>query len=129
MKYAKTCTQELAAAKAGMSLNTAKRYLVMNGKRKQKKKVARGWRTRKDPFASKWEELRAMLIRDPGLEAKTLMEWLLGTYPGQFEIGQERTLRRRVHDWRVLEGPERKEVMFAQNILGTAKSKRLHSLQ
>ncbi len=63
-----------------------------------------------------------MLERDQGLEAKTLMDWLLATYPGRFQTGQVRTLRRRIHDWRVLEGPERKEVMFAQTILPARQS-------
>lgn len=57
-----------------------------------------------------------MLERDAGLEAKTLMAWLMEKYPNKFEIGQERTLRRRVRDWRVLEGPERREIVFPQTI-------------
>lgn len=60
--------------------------------------------------------LKELLANDPGLEAKTLMELLMETYPGKYQAGQVRTLRRRVHDWRVLEGPERREVMFLQNI-------------
>jgi hypothetical protein len=116
-KYAASHTQEIAAAKAGMSLATAKRYLTMKRKRKPKKKPPRVWRTRKDPFVEVWDELRAMLARDSGLEAKTLMSYLLEKYPGKFEEGQERTLRRRVHDWRVLEGPERRDIVFPQNII------------
>lgn len=57
-----------------------------------------------------------MLERDQGLEAQTLMDYLLETYPDQFQPGQVRTLRRRVRDWRVLDGPERREVMFPQII-------------
>jgi transposase len=115
-KYAASHTREIAAAKAGMSLSTAKRYLRMKRKSKRRKSPPVGSRTRKDPFVAVWDELRAMLTNDPGLEAQTLMQWLLEQYPGQFEVGQGRTLRRRVRDWRVLEGPERKEVMFAQII-------------
>jgi len=115
-KYAANHTQEIAAAKAGMSLSTAKRYLAMKKRSKAKKKPQRSWRTRPDPFVDVWGELREMLQRDPGLEAKTLMSWLLEQYPGKFNAGQERTLRRRVHDWRVLEGPERREVIFPQII-------------
>ncbi len=115
-KYAPTHTQEVAAAKAGMSLSSAKRYLGMKSKRKSREKKPRNWRTRQDPFADVWPALREMLERDSGLEAKTLMDWLLAEFPGKYDAGQERTLRRRVHDWRVLEGPERREVMFPQNI-------------
>jgi transposase len=117
MKYAITHNQAIAAAKAGMSLSTAKRYLRMRGKRKKLGRSSRTWRTREDPFKDVWPVLREMLERDSGLEAKTLMDWLLAQYRGQFDPGQERTLRRRVHDWRVLEGPERREVMFPQTIL------------
>lgn len=122
LRYASVHTQEVAAAKAGMSLRTAKRYLKSGGKRKRKKPEERSWRTRKDPFFDVWSEIRAMLERDQGLEAQTLMEWLLATYPGKFQSGQVRTLRRRIHDWRVLEGPERKEVMFAQTLLPARQS-------
>lgn len=122
LKYIECCTQEVAAAKAGMSLRTAKRYLKSGGKRRKKKPEERTWRTRKDPFSEVWPELRAFLERDQGLEAQTLMDWLLATYPEKFQPGQVRTLRRRVRDWRVLEGPERKEIMFAQTIMPAKQS-------
>lgn len=116
LRYASVITQEAAAAKAGMSLSTAKRYLKTKGNRKKKLPESRTWRTRTDPFAGVWDEVKALLERDHGLQAQTLMGWLVETYPTQFKIEQVRTLRRRVHDWRVLEGPERREVMFAQDI-------------
>lgn len=50
------------------------------------------------------------------------MDWLLAKYPESFYEGQIRTLRRRIKDWRVLEGPERKEVFFAQNLQPGAQS-------
>lgn len=116
LKYAKTSSQEIAAAKAGMSLSSAKRYLTLGRKRKKVKQSQRSWRTRKDPFEGVWHEVVELLQRDTGLEAKTIMEWLIGQHPGQFQEGQVRTLRRRIKDWRVLEGPESKEVFFRQNI-------------
>lgn len=122
LKYATVCSQEVAAAKAGMSLSTAKRYLATKGKREFKPPEERTWRTRVDPFSAVWLDLKSMLERDHGLEAQTLMDWLLASYPEQFQPGQVRTLRRRIHDWRVLEGPERKEVMFAQTILPARQS-------
>lgn len=116
-KFVRSHGQRVAAAKAGMSLSTAKRYLRMNGKPKEKTHKPRSWRTRSDPFAEVWPEIQELLERDAGLEAKTIMEWLLGSYPGQFQESQVRTLRRRIKDWRVLYGPESKEVMFRQTIL------------
>lgn len=117
LKLATRHSMEVAAAKAGMSLSTAKRYLKTKGKRPAKLPEERTWRTRSDPFSEVWNELKQMLERDHGLEAQTLMDWLLESYPDKFSSGQVRTLRRRIHDWRVLEGPERKEIMFAQTIL------------
>ena len=49
----------------------------------------------------------------PGLQAKTLFEWLQRRYPGRFEDGQLRTLQRRVRQWEATSGPP-KEVFFAQ---------------
>lgn len=117
LKYAQSHTQQIAAAKAGISWSTAKRYLkkMKEPPLPKSSKPKRG-RTRPDPFAEVWPFVRELLERDPGLEAKTLMQWLLETHPGRFSPGQERTLRRRVRDWRVLEGPEKKEIMFLQTI-------------
>ncbi|MBS2004807.1 MAG: IS21 family transposase [Cyanobacteria bacterium SZAS LIN-5] len=119
LKYAADYPVEIAAAKAGMAYSTAKRYLSSKKKTKPASKVPtpRTWRTRTDPFVDVWSQIKEMLERDHGLEAQTLMDWLIESYPEQFQANQVRTLRRRVHDWRVLHGPERKEVMFAQNIL------------
>jgi hypothetical protein len=50
---------------------------------------------------------------NPGLEAKTLFDYLQRQYPGRFADGQLRTLQRRVKVWRATEGPA-KEVFFAQ---------------
>lgn len=122
MRHSKTKTLAVAAAKAGMSLSSAKRYVKMGGKRKTRKQEQRQYRTRKDPFAEVWEEVRSLLECDSGLEAKTIMDWLLVKYPSWFKPGQIRTLRRRIKDWRVLEGPERKEVFFSQKLIPGAQS-------
>lgn len=122
MRHAKTQSMPVAAAKAGMSLSSAKRYIKLGGKRKPRKQEQRQYRTRKDPFAEVWTEVKELLECDSGLEAKTIMEWLLTKYPAMFEPGQVRTLRRRIKDWRVLEGPERKEVFFAQKLIPGAQS-------
>ena len=37
--------------------------------------------------------VKAMLAADPGLEAKTIMQFLLEEYPGRFHVGQLRTLQ------------------------------------
>lgn len=115
IEYRKTMSLEAAAAKAQMSVRTARDYLKRGGRMKQKKR--RDYRTRVDPFDEVWSEICTLLEGDSGFEAKTIFEWLDQRYPGRFTAGQLRTLQRRVRDWRILEGPERKEVIFPQNIL------------
>ena len=103
-----------AARKAGVHRNTATKYLKA-GKLPSELVKPHTWRTRADPFANVWElEIEARLIDAPELEAKTLFEHLVSiSEPGSYEPGQLRTLQRRVHQWRVLNGPD-KEVMFTQ---------------
>jgi len=105
-------TLATAAAKAGMDEKTARKYLRLR-KVPSELKGEHTWRTREDPFAEVWEEMRVKLGLNPGLEAKTLFEDLQRRYPGQFADGQLRTLQRKVKRWRVFEGPP-KEVFFAQ---------------
>ena len=104
--------QEIAAAKAGMDPTTARRYLRLERLPSELKKE-RPWRTREDPFGEVWEAVERQIEESPGLEAKTLFEWLQREYPGRFSDGQIRTLQRRVKLWRVTEGPAR-EVYFGQ---------------
>lgn len=115
MKLIKTHSQEIAAAKAGIDPKTARRYLQA-GLLPSQLRGARDWRTRPDPFEEVWPEIAGMLGAGPGLEAKTLMKWLLARYPGRFQEGQLRTLQRRVRDWRALEGPDDGDVVFPQTI-------------
>ena len=105
-------TLSLAAAKAGMDEKTARRYRRLR-KVPSEMKAEHTWRTRKDPFAEVWEEVRSKLEVNPGLQAKTLFEDLKRRYPGRFAEGQLRTLQRRVKAWRALGGPG-KEVFFSQ---------------
>lgn len=105
-------TQELAAAKAGLDVKTARKYLKM-GKLPSESKPERRWRTRRDPFERVWEEIQQQVAGNPGLEAKTIFEALQRKYPGEFPDGQLRTLQRHIKRWRATEGPGR-EVFFAQ---------------
>jgi hypothetical protein len=95
-----------------MDPKTARKYL-RDGRLPSETRSDRTWRTRADPFADVWEELRQQVGTNPGLEAKTLFEVLQRQYPGQFAEGQLRTLQRRLKQWRATEGPEQ-EVFFAQ---------------
>jgi hypothetical protein len=104
--------QETAAAKAGMDAKTARKYLRL-AQVPSELLAAPRWRTRADPFAEVWTEIRELLQVNAGLEAKSVFEYLQRRYPGRFEDGQLRTLQRKVKGWRATEGPA-KEVFFAQ---------------
>jgi len=104
--------QEIAAAKAGMDRKTARKYLRARRLPSELPQAPRG-RTRGDAFEEVWAELSELLTVNPGLEAKTLFDYLQRQYPGRFQDGQLRTLQRRVKVWRATEGPA-KEVFFAQ---------------
>jgi hypothetical protein len=103
---------DIAAAKAGMDPKTARKYL-RDRRLPSEMQQKHTWRTRPDPFADSWDEIRQLLAVEPGLQAKTIFEHLQQTHPGRFSDGQVRTLRRRISYWRATEGPPR-EVFFAQ---------------
>jgi transposase len=105
-------TLAAAAAKAGMDEKTARKYRRL-GRLPSEVKQPHRWRTRPDPFAEVWGDVREKLETNPGLEAKTLFEDLQRRYPGRFADGQLRTFQRRVKAWRAQEGPA-KEVFFPQ---------------
>lgn len=105
-------SQEVAAAKAGFSVRTARR--LERRAESPEPPTPRHWRTRSDPFVEVWEEvLVPQLVAAPDLQALTLLEWLQEQYPGQYPDSLLRTLQRRIKGWRAAHGPE-KEVMFPQ---------------
>jgi hypothetical protein len=107
-------SQEAAAAAAGMSVRSARRW--QRGGLPSKSKAPRHWRTRKDPFAGVWDSEIVPLLKsdqDGALQATTILEFLDERYPGRFIPAQVRTLQRRIRDWRALYGPD-KEVYFEQ---------------
>lgn len=113
-KYSKTLTQEAAAAKAGMSVRTARNYLSGGGAMASEMKEWIWRQTHKDAFEKVWDVLEEMLEIDPGLQSQTLMQWLIDEYPEQnFNWSQLRTLQRRIRKWRALKGPDQ-DVKFPQ---------------
>ena len=104
--------KEIAASKAGMDAKTARKYLTAR-KTPSELQQERDWRTREDPFAEAWPLVRQQIEESPGLEARTLFEWLQRENPGEFTDGQLRTLQRRIKQWRATEGPAQ-EVYFSQ---------------
>ena len=105
-------TKVIAAAKTGMDVKTARKYIKL-GKLPSEIGKNHDWRTRQDPFEATWEQIKELLKANPGLEAKTVFEYLQRENPGEFQDGQLRTLQRRLKYWRATEGPA-KEVFFPQ---------------
>jgi len=104
-----SCAQTTAAAKAGISVRTARR--IDKGEHRPQRGRPRDWRTRPDPLAEVWEsELQPRLEQEPRLEPMTLFEFLQEQYPGCYD-NQLRTLQRRVERWKAAHGKP-KEVMF-----------------
>ncbi|WP_317204249.1 IS21 family transposase [Janthinobacterium sp.] len=104
--------QEVAAAKAGISVRSARRLDSTDTLPSQR--AARAWRTRADPFEAVWQsEVVPLLEATPALTATTLLEEMQRRHPGQYDNALLRTLQRRVRTWGASHGRER-EVFFAQ---------------
>ena len=73
----------------------------------------RSYRTRRDPFATVWEQVQRRLENDPSLKPYALFQWLQATYPDQFPDTMRRTFERRVSHWKKLHGRP-KNVMIEQ---------------
>ncbi len=78
----KGTTQQLAAARAGMSERTARRY-ERAGKLPSQLKEPRTWCTRPNPFEQDWPWVVEQLQRDPALQGATLFALLCAEHPGQ----------------------------------------------
>jgi len=109
---AKGRTQEQAAAKAGISVRTARKYERATQFPSQFKQP-RTYRTHPNPFAADWSWVLDQLKRDPAVQGKTLFGLLGEHAPGRYQPGQLRTFQRHVATWRLEHGPN-KEVFFPQ---------------
>jgi hypothetical protein len=105
-------TQAQAAARAGMSERTARKYERLAQLPSQLKQPRR-YRTRPNPFAGVWPWVAHQLEQDPALQATTLFALLQERHPGRFQAGQLRTLQTHIATWRAEHGPPR-EVIFPQ---------------
>ena len=112
MKIRKNNTQQLAAAKAGITERSGRR--IENSVTLPSQHPRRYWRSRPDPFVEVWDsEVLPLLQRTPELMAITLLRKLQDDHPDRFPDGMLRTLQRHIRQWRALEGPP-KEVFFPQ---------------
>jgi hypothetical protein len=111
MKFRRTASPAVAAAKASFSPATA--YRIEQDPRLPSQTRRQRSRRRPDPLAGIFEEEVVPLLRSaPGLRAVALFEELMRRHP-DLDPGVRRTLERRVRAWRALHGPEQ-EVIFRQ---------------
>lgn len=111
MKFRRTDTTPIAAAKAGFSSSTGYR-LDKDPRLPSQRKAPRG-RRRPDPLARVWDsEIVPLLQAAPSLRPVALFEEIIRRHP-ELGTGIRRTLERRVRAWRALHGPEQ-EVIFRQ---------------
>ena len=108
----KGVSQKVAAARAGMSERTARKY-EQAGKLPSQLKRPHEWQTRSNPFEQDWPWVVEQLERDPALQSTTLFALLCERHPDRYRPTQDRTLRRHIARWRALHGPE-KEIIFEQ---------------
>ena len=96
-------SQEAAAAAAGISVRSARR--IERNQLQPQSNQPRD-RNRPDPLAGVWEEeeLVPLLRRAPALTPITLLEHLQQQKPDVDWIPLQRTLQRRVREWKALHG-------------------------
>ena len=113
--------QKLAAARAGVSERTARKY-EQAGKLPSQMKKPRTHRTRDDPFVGDWPWVEAQIRDDPALQTKTLFALLCAAFPGRYQEGQLRTLQQHVQAWRVRHGPGRRSCFRSSTYQGAWRS-------
>ena len=134
-------TQETAAAKAGMSVRSARKW--QSGPLPSQAKPEHRWRTRPDPFDGVWEdEIEPLLRNDPTgkLKATTIIDCPSTSSGGRAasravqRIPAARTLQRRLQPFgrlrrRALHGPDREVYLPPGASAGTGGPVRLHPLR
>lgn len=111
MTFQKDCLQEVAAAKAGISVSTAGR---IDNQRHQLKQSKVRQRTRLDPLEPIWDPVVLPLLKqDPDITPIGIFDHLCEYHSATFNSTSRRTLERRIKQWRHLHG-EAKDVVFMQ---------------
>ena len=95
-----------------MDRKTAAKYLNQSVPM-SRAKGPRTYRTRLDPLAPFWEEIEELLKRDSSLKPYAILEHMLERHHGVFKPDWQRTLERRVAQWKVTSSIEQ-DVTFDQ---------------
>ena len=104
-EWAKGLTQEVAAARKGMSAHTLRRY-ERRDKLPGNMRKPHTRRTREDPFEADRPWVMEQLEADSALQAKTLFEVRQQRRAECYRPRQPRTLQRRIAAWRCQHGPD-----------------------
>jgi hypothetical protein len=91
----KGTTQRIAAARAGISERTARKY-EHEGTLPSHLKQPHDWKSRTNPFEEDWPWIIAQLTRDPALQASTLFALVCEHHPERYRPTQVRTLQRHI---------------------------------
>ncbi|WP_348527072.1 IS21 family transposase [Mesorhizobium sp.] len=111
MKFRKTNTTAVAAAKASISTATAYR-IEKDSRLPSQRKVPRE-RRRPDPLGKIFEaEIVPLLRAAPGIRPVAIFEEMIRRHP-ELSNGIRRTIERRIRSWRAVHGEEQ-EVIFRQ---------------
>jgi transposase len=106
------------ARRLRMSGKTVRKYRDADQLPSQIEHAERSYRTREDPLTEFWDEITALLERDPLLKPYAILDWLKQKYnppEGEPRVSDSirRTLERRVQSWKLQQGIEQ-EVKFPQ---------------
>ena len=106
------------ARRLKMSGKTVRKYRDADQLPSQIERAERSYRTREDPLTEFWDEITALLERDPRLKPYAILDWLKQKYnlpDGEPRVSDSirRTLERRVQSWKLQHGVEQ-EVKFSQ---------------
>jgi hypothetical protein len=92
------------------NLGTAWKQGEVRATHRKRNGAPRSWRTREDPFEGVWPTIQQWLNEKPDALSKDLFERLRTDLPNSFQLGQLRTLQRRVK--------ERRTTIARQLVLG-----------
>ena len=106
-------SQAVAAAQAGMDVQTARKYQRL-GRLPSEVKIAHHWRTREDPFTGVWAEVAAGVGRQPRPGSQDpVSRCCSGSIPGDSRMARCGRFSGGSRPWRATAGPAQ-EVFFAQ---------------
>ncbi len=117
MKHRQDSSQVLAAAKAGISIRSARR--IDSQPETLPRSESRTWRTRVDPLIDVWGSIVIPLLgHSPTITAIGLFDHLCEHHTPPFDPKSRRTLERRVQTWRQLHGPDQDVVFMQTHAIG-----------